>query len=284
MKKKIFGLATSLALLSLSVTFSPALAQEVETLGQGLRDINGDGRVTIATFGDSLTFGIGDGIAPGTELDVIPPGTGGRGYPARLSQLLGVPVSNGGVPGEEFMVDGRLRFPSVVVGRKPDYIIFLEGSNDAVRRIPRGEYARELQRVINVAKAEGVEFVPMTIPSPVGVHAGQAPFADAFSTAVSELAFVNDLPLADVARAWRGGCTSLQTCRYYSIPEGLHPNSLGYTAMAQVVASSLLGIDIFSITGASDLEAALGLNPGDVVVQPDASAAGNPETTEGGVA
>ena len=275
--QKIFA-GVALTLFSFSVFSTTVNAQEASTVGQGLRDVNGDGRVTIATFGDSLTFGIGDGIAPGTELDVIPPGTGGRGYPARLSQLLGVPVSNGGVPGEEFLVDGRLRFPSVVVGRKPDYIIFLEGSNDAVRRIPRGEYARELQRVINVAKAEGVEFIPLTIPSPVGVHAGQAPFADAFSTAVSELAFVNDLPLADVARAWRGGCTSLQTCRYYTIPEGLHPNTLGYTVISQVVASALLGIDIFSISGAADLEAALGLNPGDVVVQPDVGA------TEGGAA
>jgi lysophospholipase L1-like esterase len=278
MQKIFAGVAAALTLFSFSVFSTSVSAQEASTVGQGLRDVNGDGRVTIATFGDSLTFGIGDGIAPGTELDVIPPGTGGRGYPARLSQLLGVPVSNGGVPGEEFLVDGRLRFPSVVVGRKPDYIIFLEGSNDAVRRIPRGEYARELQRVINVAKAEGVEFIPLTIPSPVGVHSGQAPFADAFSTAVSELAFVNDLPLADVARAWRGGCTSLQTCRYYTIPEGLHPNTLGYTVISQVVASALLGIDIFSISGAADLEAALGLNPGDVVVQPDVGA------TEGGAA
>jgi hypothetical protein len=48
--------------------------------------------------------------------------------------------------------------------------------------------------------------------------------------------------------------------------------------ISQVVASALLGIDIFSISGAADLEAALGLNPGDVVVQPDVGA------TEGGAA
>ena len=237
----------------------------------GFRDINGDGKVTVATFGDSLTFGIGDGVPPGTFYESLPEGTSGPGYPGRLSKLLGVPVSNGGVPGEEFITAGKFRFPNIVTARHPDYMVFLEGSNDGVKKVTRGEYARELQRVINVARAEGVEIVVLTVPPPVGVHAAQAPFIDAFSSAVLELAALNEVLLGDLARAWRSTCPDLEQCRFYSIPEGLHPNTLGYTAIAQVVASTLFGIDIFTPTGASDLEAALGLNPGDVVVRPDSA-------------
>jgi lysophospholipase L1-like esterase len=244
-----------------------AFAQE-----SGFRDVNGDGKVTIATFGDSLTFGIGDGIPPGSFFESLPEGTSGPGYPGRLSRLLGVPVSNGGVPGEEFVTAGKFRFPAVVTARRPDYIVFLEGSNDSVRKVTRGEYARDLQRVINVARAEGVEIVVLTVPPPVGVHAALAPFVDAFSSAVLELASLNEVLVGDLARAWKSTCPDLEECRFYSIPEGLHPNTLGYTAIAQVVASALLGIDIFLPTGASDLETALGLNPGDVVVKPDIAA------------
>jgi|LakMenEpi03Aug12_release.lakeMendotaPanAssembly.Ray.scaffolds.fasta_scaffold258989_2 lysophospholipase L1-like esterase len=268
MKKNITStLTTIFALVGVVGGCSSAYSQE-----SGFRDVNGDGKVTIATFGDSLTFGIGDGIPPGTFFESLPEGTSGPGYPGRLSSLLGVPVSNGGVPGEEFIAAGKFRFPAVVSARRPDYIVFLEGTNDSVRKVTRGEYARDLQRVINVARAEGVEIVVLTLPPTVGVHAALAPFVDAFSSAVLELSSLNEVLVGDLARAWKSTCPDLEECRLYSIPEGLHPNTLGYTAIAQVVASTLLGIDIFLPNGASDLENALGLNPGDVVVRPDVAA------------
>ncbi len=248
-----------------------AVAQENSS---PLRDINGDSAVNIATFGDSLTFGIGEGIPEGVFLESLPEGTGPGGYPKRLATLLGVTVGNGGLPGEEFIASGVERFATSVLSRTSDFVIFLEGSNDAVKRADRGVYARGLQKVINVARADGREMVLVTIPPPVGVHAALAPFTSAFSTAVRELAATNDLLLADAERAWISSCPDLENCRFYSIPEGLHPNNVGYTALAQLLAATFLGIDIFSPAGASELEAATGLAPGSVVIRPDVSVQG----------
>ena len=242
--------------------------------GVPLRDINGDSAVTIATFGDSLTFGVGEGIPEGVFLESLPEGTGPGGYPRRLASLLGVTVGNGGLPGEEFVAAGVERFATSVLSRVSDFVIFLEGSNDAVKRVERGDYARSLQKVINVTRASGREMVLVTIPPPVGVHAALAPFTTAFSAAVRDLASINDLLLADAERAWISSCPDLENCRFYSIPEGLHPNNVGYTALAQVLAATFLGIDIFSPSGASELEAATGIAPGSVVVKPDVSPQG----------
>ena len=58
-------------------------------------------------------------------------------------------------------------------------------------------------------------------------------------------------------------------CEFFNIPEGLHPNALGYTAIAQAIAARLLEIDIFNEGGARELESRLGLAEGTIIVKPD---------------
>ena len=58
----------------------------------------------------------------------------------------------------------------------------------------------------------------------------------------------------------------------YNLPDGIHPNTRGYDAIAQTVLATLYGIDIFAAQGAADLEAALGLAAGTVIVRPDPAA------------
>lgn len=83
----------------------------------GLLDLNCDGVIRVATFGDSITRGIGDST--------------GLGYPGRLAALLpGVEIYNFGSPGE-FTRVGRQRAVSVFNGSiQFDYTIVLEGVND----------------------------------------------------------------------------------------------------------------------------------------------------------
>jgi len=80
-------------------------------------DLNCDGQVVIAAFGDSITRGVGD--------------TEGLGYPGRVQILLpDVDVYNLGNPGEN-TYSGKSRAGSVFSQiPEPDYSVVLEGVND----------------------------------------------------------------------------------------------------------------------------------------------------------
>jgi len=224
--------------------------------------------VSAVAFGDSLTYGIGDGHEPGEFLESLPEQNTSGGYPRRVKALLGIPVTNAGVPGEELVATGVFRIPAVAAANSADYALLLEGSNDAVKQVSSGDYARAYQRSINVMRASGRTVVAMTPPPPTGVHAALAPFTAAYATAVRDLANVNDLALVDLERVWTTVCPALEQCPLYNIPEGLHPNSRGYDAIAQAVSAALLEIDIFSPEGAASLESALGLPAGTVIIRP----------------
>ena len=85
-----------------------------------LTDRNGDGAVEILAFGDSITYGVGDGSAPGDYVEQIYDAGAPRGYPLRLSSLIGVAVDNAGLPGEELIRTGIDRFPGLVIGASAD--------------------------------------------------------------------------------------------------------------------------------------------------------------------
>jgi lysophospholipase L1-like esterase len=238
-----------------------------------VNDVNGDGIVNITGFGDSITYGVGDGLPPGADVPVVDESGSPRGYPKRLSSMLNLSVRNSGVPGEEFVAQGVWRIPDVVGGAQVDTIVVMEGSNDAVKQISTGDYARAVQRAINVIRASGKRIVVATIPPPTGTHASLLPFTESYSATVREQAAINEVRLADVEALWHATCPNLEQCNLYNLPEGLHPNTKGYDALAQIFAAALLGIDLLSPSGPSELEGALGLSEGSVVVRPPASSA-----------
>lgn len=217
-----------------------AVAQE-----SALQDRNGDGSIEVFAFGDSITFGIGDGIEPGIFVDHV--GDQGKplGWPARLSSLLGVGVLNGGVPGELVAPiagdhrSGVDRFPGVIVGSDVDTVIIKEGANDAFHRAPVKTVERNLQKMINVARAENKTVVLTTLATPTLNRDWLAPFTTEYSAAIRELGKLNSLQVVDIEKAFLEECPDLTTCRYYNLPEGLHPNTAGYDAIAQVFADSL---------------------------------------------
>ena len=233
-----------------------------------LTDYTGDAVVELYAFGDSTTFGVGDGIPPGVFYEEVPHTSRAGGYPMRLQKLLGVKVENGGVPGEEFIEQGIFRLPGVLSSRNPDIILLLEGVNDAVKQRTRGEFSRTLQRAINVSLARGEQPLIMTPPAPCCSRTALAVYTESYSEAVRELAAINGIRMVDLERAWNSTCQGGQ-CNLYNVPEGLHPNTRGYDVMSQTIAASLLDIDIFSVGGAALLEAALALPPGSIIVQPD---------------
>jgi len=218
------------------LTFAPFLSASAQS---PLADNNGDGSVEIIAFGDSITYGVGDGIAPGTYVEQITDAGAPRGYPLRLSENLNVAVLNAGKPGEELVTEGVYRFVDVVVGSSADTVIIKEGVNDAVYLTPTAEFSAALQRVINVAYAEGKAVVVATLAPPTQMHASLDPVTTAYSVSVRALALLNSLPLVDIEATFLTACPMMSTCSYYNLPEGLHPNTLGYDAIATAMEEGL---------------------------------------------
>jgi lysophospholipase L1-like esterase len=204
-----------------------------------LTDRDGNGLVELLAFGDSLTYGVGDDTPPGDYVEEITESGYPRGYPVRVSAALGVPVLNSGVPGEILTSGGVARFPGLVGEGGFDTVLILEGANDANFRVDRGVYARSLQKMINVARAEGKGIVLLTIPSPTGSRSSLQPFTNAYSADMRELAYLNEIPLIDIESSFVAACPDYSTCSLFNLPEGLHPNVLGYDSMATAIASGL---------------------------------------------
>lgn len=251
-------------LFSILFFASQAFAQSTSILN----DVNGDGFVRLLAFGDSVTYGVGDGTRPGEFIESPPITDGTKGYPARIENLAGIIVDNRGFPGEEIGMGGAERFSRLVPNSIADIVILKEGDNDSFRRLDAGAYSRLVQKMINAAHATGKLIVIATLPRPCCDREGRAPFTDSYSQAIRELAFVNDIRFADIDRAWRTTCVNKEACELFNIPDGIHPNTKGYDVLAQTILSSLYGIDIFAPGGSVLLEGALGLPPGSIIVKP----------------
>ena len=253
------------ALVQLCIFNSAAVAED-----SLLTDINGDGAVSYLAFGDSLTYGLGDGIAPGAEVYGFEGVGASGGYPKRIAALAQIAVSNQGIPGEEINEGGVARFANVIGGSSADLVSVLEGFNDSIGKLETSQYRSDLQKMINVSHYFGKSMLLMTLPTPCCGHAGESLFTNSYSNVVSDLGLLNDLPVVDLRRAWRTTCVNSGECELFNLPEGLHPNTLGYDVIAQTILASLYGIDIFVEGGAAELEGTLGLEPGSVVVKPEA--------------
>ena len=234
-----------------------------------LRDHNGDGLVTMLAFGDSITYGLGDGIAPGDSRDYLPLPPGPQGYPNRIEALAGVQVDTSGVPGEGFLISGIDRLPGVLRGSSADVVIVMEGANDAWQRMDPSSYERALQKAVNITIASGKVPVLFSLPPPCENHSGSRLYTDAYTLKIRHIAAINELSLVDLERVWQTTCDDIDSCNLYNLPDGLHPNTLGYDAIAQAVLAVLYGIDIFAPGGAVDLATATGLAPEAIVIKAD---------------
>lgn len=257
-----FKLLTVCILMS---SFNYAYAQTSTSL---LRDINGDGIIDLLAFGDSITRGVGDGINPGADVEErLEPPIGEAGYPLRLESWLGLNVSNKGDPGERLASAGIFRFTPTVGSSNADYVIISEGANDSFDRTTEAEMKKNVQIMINISKALGKEPVLVGIPPSSGNHSGLRPFIDAYNRAYKDLADLNQVTFADMEGAFANNCDIDEDCYLLNQPEGLHPNTKGYDAMAEVIVANFYGINLLQAGGSTLLAQALGRPESSLVIK-----------------
>ncbi len=246
---------------------APATISLANTL---LQDTNGDGILQVAAFGDSLTRGLGDGVAPGVEVEsgslILPESD--AGFPLRLEQILGVSVTNLGDPGEFLIPTGITRFTNLILSHHFDVVFFLEGSNDSFSFATSSSVLSAYQVAVNVARMAGTTPIILTQPPVCCGHGGLARFVDSYRDQVRHVALVNGLAMADVFHAFRNTC-DIEDCYLLNLPEGLHPNTKGFDIMAEAVLAAVFKINLFAPTGRTDLEAALLLPAGSIKTVPD---------------
>jgi len=249
-----------------------AAQQSPNSLASILQDLNLDGRVEMLAFGDSITRGVGDFNSPGADVDpILPTPPSEAGYPLRLENLLGISVSNRGIRGENLSTEGVLRFSSTVSGSPADYIVISEGANDVFELASTESLKRDMQALINITKALGKEPIIITIPKPCCEHFGSIPFVESYNQAYRDLADLNKILLADSGRAFAQACPG-EECFLLNLPDGLHPNTKGYDAIAETILAALYKIDLFAPGGSALLAQVLGVDPNTIVVKSPVSA------------
>jgi len=234
-----------------------------------LIDTNDDEIVSIMGFGDSISYGLGDDTPVGAFVESVSLNNGTRGYLARIRDLGGLSTLNAAVPGEFLSISGISRLPNAVANSNADIVIFMEGANDSSIQLFSTAYGHVVQRAINVIRALGRIPVVMSNPIPCCNRADHAPFVIAYNSHIHDLAHVNSIHEVNLEHMWQTTCSSIASCQLYNKPDGLHPNTSGYDAIGQTVLATLFGIDIFAESGPQDLESALLLPEGSVIVQPD---------------
>lgn len=105
----------------------------------------------ILAFGDSLTAGTG----------AVPEAS----YPAQLEILTGRRVVNAGNPGE-LSRGGVARLPALLDEHRPNLLILTHGGNDLLRRMDPEETRANLETMIGLAHARGVEVLLVAVPAP----------------------------------------------------------------------------------------------------------------------
>ena len=107
-------------------------------------DKNAIGSRTIICFGDSLTYGTGAGR--------------GMDYPSQLSEMIGKPVINAGVPGDTTARALR-RLESDVLTKSPDLVLITLGGNDLKNGVAREQAFENLRKIVESIQNTGAKVI-----------------------------------------------------------------------------------------------------------------------------
>ena len=118
----------------LFLLFFPLLTACGQTEQPALRGQN------IICFGDSLTYGTG---APRN-----------KSYPAQLSDLIGQPVINAGIPGDT-TARALQRLNRDVLSHSPRIVLITLGGNDLKNGVPSNTAFQNLNEIVKAIQAEG---------------------------------------------------------------------------------------------------------------------------------
>jgi lysophospholipase L1-like esterase len=173
--------------------------------GPRIAPLGGDG--VVLAFGDSLTFGTG---APA-----------GQAYPDILSDLLGRPVVNAGIPGE-ISAAGLKRLPGMLDRHQPRLVILCHGGNDFLRRLDQDGTARNLKQMVALIRDHGADVVLIGVPK-----LGFGLAVPKFYAAIAEeyaIPFEGDILVALLGdRAMKS--------------DAIHPNASGYRLLAEAIGT-----------------------------------------------
>ena len=103
----------------------------------------------VLAFGDSLTHGTGAST--------------GQSYPDVLSELLGKPVVNVGIPGE-VSAAGLQRLPAVLDKYNPTLVILCHGGNDFLRRLNETTTTRNIKAMVELIRSRGADVILIGVP------------------------------------------------------------------------------------------------------------------------
>jgi sialate O-acetylesterase len=185
-----------------------------------LRDINGDGRVVVVCFGDSITAG------------------GTRGcYPDLLRSLLGpsVEVVNAGRYGEQTKT-GEVRLREVLDTNHADYVIVLEGLNDGCESVLKSVTMTTFEldaMAIEIRNSGAIPLIGTVYPPArpdVAEHHCFREMDEAIGRMVKK---VKGAAIVDFAGAMDGKLDQL-------LFDGFHPNAEGSKVLAQTAYDALL--------------------------------------------
>ncbi|HEY9102756.1 arylesterase [Chitinimonas sp.] len=166
-------------------------------------------QATILAFGDSLTYGTG--------------ATPDSSYPSILSQLIGHPVANAGIPGNT-TEDGLGRLDDVLAEQHPALLILCLGGNDFLQQKPETETVANLRSMLNQAQNRRIPVLLVATPKP-GLTLAIPDF-------YRQLAEEYRIPLEDQALRQILGKAKLKS-------DAVHPNAEGYRELAEAIASKL---------------------------------------------
>lgn len=202
---RVAAIASLLAALFVSVNIANA-CPDID----GLLDVNCNRKLEIITFGDSITYGVGDELSIG-------------GYPGRLQILFpNATIYNLGRPSEKTSY-GRIRASLAFeqIGAA-DYIIILEGVNDYWDpNHTSQDTAANLLKIASYAKNIGALTLLATL-TPVKKDF-QRPWVRSVNARIYSWTAIDFYSLGESIISW----------------DNLHPNANGYISMSNLAAQSL---------------------------------------------
>jgi lysophospholipase L1-like esterase len=158
---------------------------------------------TVLAFGDSLTYGSGARRE--------------KAYPAVLESLIHFRVINAGVPGETSQ-NGLLRLEKLLQQHQPELVILCHGGNDILNKMDMKITARNIQRMIDLAKQNDAQVVLISVPE-FGLLLRPLPL-------YRQLAENNRIPVENDILSDILSDNSLKA-------DYVHPNSKGYQLLAE---------------------------------------------------
>jgi acyl-CoA thioesterase I len=163
---------------------------------------------TIVAYGDSLVKGVGS--------------TEGNDFVSKVSEKMGKPIINLGVPGETTL-QGLARIDTVFE-QNPDMVILLLGGNDVLQRIDSATTFANIRSIIMQLQEKGIVVVLL------GIQGGA--IGDPYKKEFEKLA--KEFKLTYVSNVLDG----LFANRTY-MADSVHPNDAGYAKIAERVYAAI---------------------------------------------